>query len=245
MYYNDIIITENMYIKYNNNLTKYLEEIDSGEQYIGSNLIGLDAFERQLKRFDIRVGDDENNSSNNISDFFQNEQTVLLLPEYVRRKSTQYIQEFLYEMKENKRIETISRLSDEEIRKGSVNRLCFTETIDKVTGHKSGYNTLHNFKTSTFSETISFYTEMLNCRITELDNLIRLVCKCIIKNICPLSKISNFNYANSIFVDYNEFKNAVKSYVNGDIIGRSPITIYITYEMHNTYDIEYEIEIEE
>ena len=245
MRYNDITLNEDMYLKYSNNLTKYLEEIDNGEQYIGTNLIALDAFERQLKRFDIKVEGGEDSPSDNISAFFQNEQTILLLPEYVRRKSAQYIHEFLYEMKENGKIENISRLSDEEVRKGSVNRLCFTETVDKDTGHKSGDNTAYTFKTSTFSETISFYTEMLDCRITELNNLIKLICKCIIKNICPSSKINNFNYANSIFVARNEFKSAVEAYNNGDIISNRYITIYVTYEMHNTYDIEYEIEIEE
>ena len=37
-------------------LTDILEEMDPGENYKGTALEGLDAFSRQLKRFDIRVG---------------------------------------------------------------------------------------------------------------------------------------------------------------------------------------------
>ena len=35
--------------------TKSLEEIDPSENYKGTELEGLDAYERQLKRFDIKV----------------------------------------------------------------------------------------------------------------------------------------------------------------------------------------------
>ena len=35
--------------------TASLEEIDPSENYIGTELEGLDAYQRQLKRFDIKV----------------------------------------------------------------------------------------------------------------------------------------------------------------------------------------------
>ena len=35
--------------------TQVLEELDSSENYRGTSLEGLDAFQRQLKRYDIKV----------------------------------------------------------------------------------------------------------------------------------------------------------------------------------------------
>ena len=38
---------------YNVNFTKALEELDPSDNYEGTELAGLDAYERQLKRFEI------------------------------------------------------------------------------------------------------------------------------------------------------------------------------------------------
>ena len=38
------------------NFTKALESIDPSENYKGTSLEGLDAYQRQLKRFGIKVG---------------------------------------------------------------------------------------------------------------------------------------------------------------------------------------------
>lgn len=63
-------------------LTEILEEIDPSENYRGTALEGLDAFSRQLKRFDIKVS---GRSSDTVEKFFQSNSTSILFPEFVRR----------------------------------------------------------------------------------------------------------------------------------------------------------------
>lgn len=59
-----------------------LESLDPSEKYIGSAMEGLDAYERQLKRFDIRVG---GANASTVEKFFENSQTAVLFPEFVAR----------------------------------------------------------------------------------------------------------------------------------------------------------------
>jgi len=59
-----------------------LEAADPGENYRGTALEGLDAFERQLKRFGIRVS---GAGSDRIEKFFTSSQTATLFPEYIAR----------------------------------------------------------------------------------------------------------------------------------------------------------------
>lgn len=64
------------------NLSDVLEELDSSEDYYGTTLQGLDAFSRQLKRFDIKVS---GNNSDTVEKFFSNYNTAVLFPEYIRK----------------------------------------------------------------------------------------------------------------------------------------------------------------
>lgn len=66
----------------NKNLTDILEELDPSDQYVGTALEGLDAFSRQLKRFDIKVS---GSGSDTVEKFFQAGNTSVLFPEFVRR----------------------------------------------------------------------------------------------------------------------------------------------------------------
>lgn len=50
-----IKIEKGMYANKGKSLTDILEELDPSENYKGTALEGLDAFQRQLKRFDIKV----------------------------------------------------------------------------------------------------------------------------------------------------------------------------------------------
>lgn len=67
-----------------------LERIDPSENYKGTTLEGLDAFERQLKRFDIKI---KGASSSPIEKFFQTSDSAVLFPEYVSRAVKQGIKE--------------------------------------------------------------------------------------------------------------------------------------------------------
>ncbi|MBQ5994765.1 MAG: phage major capsid protein [Clostridia bacterium] len=62
--------------------TAELEAADPSENYKGTSLEGLDAFERQLKRFNIRVSGP---ASDTIEKFFSTSDSAALFPEYVAR----------------------------------------------------------------------------------------------------------------------------------------------------------------
>ena len=63
-------------------LTSALEKEDPSAQYKGTALEGLDAYERQLKRFDIRVS---GAGSDTVEKFFRTSDSAVLFPEYVAR----------------------------------------------------------------------------------------------------------------------------------------------------------------
>mgnify|MGYP004689356523 FL=1 len=67
---------------YNVNFTKALESLDPSENYEGTELAGLDAYERQLKRFDIKVN---GRNSDRIEKFFETTDSAVLFPEYIKR----------------------------------------------------------------------------------------------------------------------------------------------------------------
>lgn len=77
-----IKIDKSMYGVRGKTLTQVLEELDPSDAYIGTQYEKLDAFSRQLKRFDIKVS---GKSSDRVEKFFQTSDSVALFPEYVRR----------------------------------------------------------------------------------------------------------------------------------------------------------------
>lgn len=70
--------------------TAALEELDPSENYAGTELEGLDAYQRQLKRFDIKVS---GAGSDSVSKFFQTTDSAALFPEYVSRAVQQGLEE--------------------------------------------------------------------------------------------------------------------------------------------------------
>ncbi len=70
--------------------TDALESIDPSENYMGTSLEGLDAYERQLKRFDIKVS---GRNSDSIDKFFRTSDSAALFPEYISRAVYQGIKE--------------------------------------------------------------------------------------------------------------------------------------------------------
>lgn len=79
--YDNITIEKGMY-QSGKSLTEVLEKLDPSENYEGTSLEGLDAFGRQLKRFDIRVS---GAGSDCVEKFFQTGNSAALFPEYVSR----------------------------------------------------------------------------------------------------------------------------------------------------------------
>ena len=70
--------------------TQALENIDPSENYVGTELEGLDAYQRQLKRFDIKVS---GKNSDSIEKFFRTSDSAALFPEYVARAVAQGMEE--------------------------------------------------------------------------------------------------------------------------------------------------------
>lgn len=79
-----------MYSSANKNFSQILEELDPSENYAGTPLEGLDAFGRQLKRFDIKVS---GSGSDCINKFFSTSSSAALFPEYVSRAVRQGVEE--------------------------------------------------------------------------------------------------------------------------------------------------------
>lgn len=80
--FENISIEKGMYQTRGKSLSDVLEKLDPSENYVGTSLEGLDAFGRQLKRFDIKVS---GKGSDCVEKFFQTSNSAALFPEYVSR----------------------------------------------------------------------------------------------------------------------------------------------------------------
>lgn len=80
--FNEIKLDKGMYSERGKSFAQVLESLDPSENYKGTAYEGLDAFQRQLKRFDIRV---KGASSDCVEKFFNTSQSSVLFPEYVSR----------------------------------------------------------------------------------------------------------------------------------------------------------------
>jgi len=70
--------------------SQVLEQQDPSHQYKGTELEGLDAFQRQLKRFDIKV---KGPDSDCVEKFFRTSDSAVLFPEYISRCVRQGVEE--------------------------------------------------------------------------------------------------------------------------------------------------------
>lgn len=80
--YNTIKLEKGLYSITGKTFTQALEQLDPDSNYENTELKGLDAFERQLKRFDIKV---KGAGSDRVEKFFLSTESAVLFPEYVRR----------------------------------------------------------------------------------------------------------------------------------------------------------------
>ena len=71
-----------MYHEGGSSFTQVLERLDPSENYKGTSLEGTDAFQRQLKRFDIKV---KGAASDPVEKFFRTMDSAVLFPEYIAR----------------------------------------------------------------------------------------------------------------------------------------------------------------
>lgn len=80
--YTDIRLEKGLYSITGKTFTQALAELDPDSAYENTELKGLDAFERQLKRFDIKV---KGANSDRVEKFFLSTESAVLFPEFVRR----------------------------------------------------------------------------------------------------------------------------------------------------------------
>ena len=80
--YNDIRLEKGLYNLSGKSFTSALEELDPSSAYSGTPLEKLDAFERQLKRFNIRISGSE---CDRVEKFFSSTESAVLFPEFVTR----------------------------------------------------------------------------------------------------------------------------------------------------------------
>lgn len=89
-HYDNLKLEKSMYSVGGKSFTQILEENDPSEQYRGTALEGLDAYQRQLKRFDIKV---KGAGSDIVEKFFHTSESSVLFPEFVSRAVRQGMEE--------------------------------------------------------------------------------------------------------------------------------------------------------
>lgn len=82
MSYDKIRLEKGMYRESGKSFTQVLEALDPSENYRGTALEGTDAFQRQLKRFDIHA---KGAGSDPVEKFFHTMESSVLFPEYIAR----------------------------------------------------------------------------------------------------------------------------------------------------------------
>lgn len=88
--YNNIKLDKSLYSITGKSFTQALEQMDPDENYAGTELASLDAYERQLKRFDIKVS---GRDCDRVEKFFMSAESAVLFPEFVRRMIKQGMNE--------------------------------------------------------------------------------------------------------------------------------------------------------
>ena len=82
MAFDNLKLEKGMYHEGGSTFTQVLERLDPSENYRGTALEGTDAFQRQLKRFGIRV---KGAASDPVEKFFRTMDSAVLFPEYIAR----------------------------------------------------------------------------------------------------------------------------------------------------------------
>ena len=90
MGFENLKLEKGMYRQEVMTFTQVLESLDPSENYRGTALEGTDAFQRQLKRFGIRV---KGAGSSTVEKFFRTMDSAVLFPEYIARTVRQGMEE--------------------------------------------------------------------------------------------------------------------------------------------------------
>lgn len=88
--FDSVKLEKGMYHLANTTFAQALEAADPSEAYVGTALGALDAYERQLKRFNIHINGPECDC---VEKFFTTTESAVLFPEFVRRAVKQGMEE--------------------------------------------------------------------------------------------------------------------------------------------------------
>lgn len=88
--YDNLKLEKGMYREAGRGFSQVLEREDPSEHYKGTALEGLDAYQRQLKRFNIKV---KGAGSDVVEKFFRTSESAVLFPEYIARAVRQGMEE--------------------------------------------------------------------------------------------------------------------------------------------------------
>lgn len=88
--YDNIKLEKGMYGEAGRSFTQVLEGADPSEHYKGTPMEGMDAYQRQLKRFDIKA---KGMGSDVVEKFFRTSESAVLFPEYIARAVRQGMEE--------------------------------------------------------------------------------------------------------------------------------------------------------
>ncbi len=88
--YESVKLEKGLYHLTSKSFLQALEDADPSAQYVNSPLSHLDAYERQLKRFDIHVS---GKFCDKVEKFFTTTESAVLFPEFIRRAIMQGIEE--------------------------------------------------------------------------------------------------------------------------------------------------------
>lgn len=193
--YKTIKLEKGMYKDKNKSFSEILEELDPSENYASTPLANLDAFERQLKRFNIKVN---GKNSDTVEKFFSTKDSQTLFPEYISRSINSGITE------ENKLTHVIAKTI-------KIDNLNYKNII------------IQKPDTSKFLEEINEGAEIPELKLGLKESAIKLK-KIGRKITCSYEtlqyqKIAAFNIAlKQIGKTFNEilFKDAIKTIVEGD-----------------------------
>lgn len=150
--YNEIKLEKGLYNITGKSFTKALTDLDPDENYKNTELEGLDAFERQLKRFDIKV---QGENCDRVERFFMSTESAVLFPEFVRRS----IKEGMDQASILSEVVAATTLTDEITYRGLT--ISKAGTDDAVSEGTSIPST--NVRLSATSITLSKYARKLSC----------------------------------------------------------------------------------
>ena len=90
MAYDNLRLEKGMYRQSGKTFSQVLEELDPSENYRGTSLEKTDAFQRQLRRFEIKA---KGPGSSTVEKFFRTMDSAVLFPEYIARTVRQGMEE--------------------------------------------------------------------------------------------------------------------------------------------------------